>query len=126
MITWATPCNGYTECIYGSDEKNCNTPIWLLPIISIVVGVVLCITIICCFRKNVAEGIEDIIKLKKSENEENVNPDCPNLKKHFHIAFLVEKRNLTSIKKIFCQEVEVHRDEGTAFCCLKVMVMKPF
>ena len=52
---WATPCDGNNECLYASDESNCNSPVWLLPIILLAIGLLLFGTLFCYLNKEISK-----------------------------------------------------------------------
>ena len=58
---WATPCDGNNECLNNEDEStNCVSPVWLLPIILLVVGLLLFGTLFCYLNKEIVNDLEEI------------------------------------------------------------------
>ena len=109
-MTWATPCDDYRECIDGSDEEGCDTPIWMLPLILFGVGVLLVINFFLYSFKSIYEAVRNI-----SYNEEMTNI------KQLHIAILTEKKDIKMIEQLFINEVKMQGNEGEAICYFKVL-----
>ena len=58
---WATPCDGNNECLNNEDEStNCVSPVWLLPIILLVVGLLLFGTLFRYLNKEIVNDLEEI------------------------------------------------------------------
>ena len=109
-MTWATPCDGNRECIDGSDEEGCDTPVWMLPLILFGIGVLLVINFFLYSFKHIYEAVRNI-----SYNEEMTNI------KQLHIAILIEKKDVKMIEKLFINEVRIQGNEGEAICFFKVL-----
>ena len=109
-MTWATPCDGNRECIDGSDEEGCDTPIWMLPLILFGIGVVLVINFFLYSFKSIYEAVRNI-----SYNDEMTN------NKQLHVAILTEKKDIKMIKQLFINEVRIQGNEGEAICYFKVL-----
>ena len=109
-MTWATPCDGNRECIDGSDEEGCDTPVWMLPLILFGIGVLLVINFFLYSFKRIYETVRNI-----SYNEEMTNM------KQLHTAILTEKKDIKMIEKLFINEVRIQGNEGEAICFFKVL-----
>ena len=92
-MTWATPCDGNRECIDGSDEEGCKTPIWILALILFGVGFLLVVTLFLYSFKSIYEAVRDI-----SYDEEITNDSSKS--KQLHIAILTEKKEITEIQSV--------------------------
>ena len=117
---WATPCDGNNECLYNEDEINCNSPVWLLPIILLAMGLLLFGTLFCYLNKETVKDLEKISHFKPLENQVAMNVVC-RLKKKFQLAVLIEKEECALIKIIVKEEINCHGSEESAMCCLKVL-----
>ena len=114
-MTWATPCDGNIECIDGSDEEGCETPIWILVLILFGVGVLMVITLFLYTFKSIYEAVRNI-----TYNEGMTN-DISN-KKKLQIAILIEKKDIKTIEQLFKNKVKIQGNEGEAICCFKVFL----
>ena len=94
QMIWATPCDGKNECLYDEDEINCNSPVWLLPIILLFIGFLLFGTLYCYLSKKLVKDIEDIRHFKPLDIQ------VRRLKKKFQLAVLIEKEECALIKII--------------------------
>ena len=112
-MTWATPCDGNRECIDGSDEEGCKTPIWILALTLFGVGFLLVVTLFLYSFKSINEAVRDI-----SFDEEIPNDSSKN--KQLHIAILTEKNGIKMIEQLFRNEVKIQGNEGKAICTFKV------
>ena len=112
-MTWATPCDGNRECIDGSDEEGCKTPIWILALTLFGVGFLLVVTLFLYSFKCIYEAVRDI-----SYDEEIPNDSSKN--KQLHIAILTEKNEIKMIEQLFRNEVKIQGNEGEAICTFKV------
>ena len=112
-MTWATPCDGNRECIDGSDEEGCKTPIWILALTLFGVGFLLVVTLFLYSFKSINEAVRDI-----SYDEEITNDSSKS--KQLHIAILTEKKEIKMIGQLFRNKVKVQGNEGEAICTFKV------
>ena len=112
-MTWATPCDGNRECIDGSDEEGCKTPIWILALILFGVGFLLVVTLFLYSFKGINEAVRDF-----SYDEEIPNDSSKN--KQLHIAILTEKNEIKMIEQLFRNEVMMKGNEGEVVCYFKV------
>ena len=112
---WATPCDGNNECLYNEDEINCNSPVWLSPIILLAMGLLLFGTLFCYLNKKIAKDLEEIRHFKPLDIQ------VRRLKKKFQLAVLIEKEECALIKIIVKEEINCHGSEESAMCCLKVL-----
>ena len=119
--TWATPCDGKSECLYNEDENNCVSPVWLLPIILLAMGLLLFGTLFCYLKKKIVNDLEGISLCKPLDNQIAINVVSQRLKKKYKIAVLIEKEECDLIKMIVKEETSSHGSEGSAMCCLKVL-----
>ena len=115
-LTWATPCDGNRECIDGSDEEGCKTPIWILALILFGVGFLLVVTLFLYSFKSINEAVRDI-----SFDEEIPNDSSKN--KQLHIAILTEKNEIKMIEQLFRNEVKIQGNEGETICSFKVFYL---
>ena len=115
-MTWATPCDGKKECIYGSDEAGCETPLWILPLILFGVGCFLVITLFLYSFNNIYEEARNI-----SYDQDMTNNTSKN--KSLHIAILTEKKELKMIEQLFINEVNIKGSKGEAICSFKVFFL---
>ena len=112
-MTWATPCDGNIECIDGSDEEGCETPIWILALILFGVGFLLVITLFLYSFNKIYEAVRNI-----SYDEEI--PIDSSTSKQLQIGILTEKNDIKMIQQLFIIEVKIQGNEGEALCSLKV------
>ena len=112
-MTWATPCDGKKECVNGSDEAGCETPIWIVPLILFGVGCLLVITLFLYSFNNIYEAARNI-----SYDQDVTNNTTKN--KSLHIAILTEKKELKMIEQLFINEVNKKGNKGDAICSFKV------
>ena len=112
-MTWATPCDGNIECIDGSDEEGCETPIWILALILFGVGFLLVITLFLYSFNKIYEAVRNI-----SYDEEI--PIDSSTSKQLQIGILTEKKDIKMIQQLFINEVKIQGNEGEALCSLKV------
>ena len=112
-MTWATPCDGNRECIDGSDEEGCKTPIWILALTLFGVGFLLVVTLFLYSFKSINEAVRDI-----SYDEEITNDSSKS--KQLHIAILTEKKEIKMIGQLFRNKVKIQGNEGEAICTFKV------
>ena len=110
-MTWATPCNGNTECNDGSDEIGCGSSLVTLFIILFAVGIMLYCSLFLYLQK-----------ITKYENTYATKSGDSSLsEKSIFIAILVSIDEVSEIKRIFKREIEVHGTKGKAICYLKVI-----
>ena len=116
-MTWATPCDDNRECIDGSDEEGCDTPIWMLTLILFGVGVLLVINFFLYSFKSIYEAVRNI----------NYNEEVPdeNSKRTYNIAILTEKKDTKMIKQLFINEINMQGNIGEAICTFKVHILLP-
>ena len=112
-MTWATPCDGNIECIDGSDEEGCETPIWILALILFGVGFLLVITLFLYSFNKIYEAVRNI-----SYDEEI--PIDSSTSKQLQIGILTEKNDIKMIQQLFIIEVKIQGNEGEALCSFKV------
>ena len=112
-MTWATPCDGKKECINGSDEAGCETPIWIVPLILFGVGCLLVITLFLYSFNNIYEAARSISYDQVVTNNTTKN-------KSLHIAILTEKKDLKMIEQLIINEVNIKGNKGEAICSFKV------
>ena len=111
-MTWATPCNGNTECNDGSDEVGCGSSLVTLILILFGVGILLYCSLFL-YLKNITKY--DIIHSTMSGDY-----TLSEMKSIF-IAILISNEEVTEIKNIFKREIEVHGSYGKTICYLKVI-----
>ena len=123
LVKWATPCNGVIECSNGIDEQGCESPFWLLPIITLGSGVLMCILLVCYLHFKLKKRIGEMIDLFGQDNncEETVSASR---KKLIYIAILTEQKNIIKIQDLVSKEILLHGSHGKAICCLKVCTKK--
>ena len=112
-MTWATPCDGNGECIDGSDEEGCKTPIWILAMILFGVGFLLVVTLFLYSFKSIYEAVRNISCIEEIPNNSSKN-------EQLHIAILTEKNEIKMIEQLFRNEVKIQGNEGEAICTFKV------
>ena len=112
-MTWATPCDGNIECIDGSDEEGCETPIWILALILFGVGFLLVITLFLYSFNKIYEAVRNI-----SYDEEM--PIDSSTSMQLQIGILTEKKDIKMIQQLFVNEVKIQDNEGEALCSFKV------
>ena len=112
-MTWATPCDGNIECIDGSDEEGCETPIWILALILFGVGFLLVATLFLYSFNNIYKALRSI-----SYDEEMPNDSSKS--KQLQIGILTEKNDIKMIQQLFINEVKIQGNEGEAICSFKV------
>ena len=118
-FTWATPCDGNIECIYGSDEEGCETPISMLALILFGVGFLLVITKFLYAFKSIHEIARNITY------SEEINDDTSNIKQ-LHIGILTQKKDSIRMEQLFINELNIQGNEGEAICSFKVFCPKAF
>lgn len=119
LVKWAALCNGIIECSDGIDELGCESPFWLLPIISLGSGVLMCILLVCYLHFKLKKRIGEMIELFGQEDncEETVSASR---KKWIYIAILTEQEDIIKIQDLVSKEIELHGSHGKAICYLKV------
>lgn len=123
LVKWATQCNGVIECSNGIDEVGCGSPFWLLPIISLGSGVLMCILLVCYLHFKLKKRIGEMIDSFGQDNnyEETLSASR---KKLIYIAILTEQKDIIKIQDLVSKEIELHGSHGKAICCLKVCTQK--
>ena len=111
-MTWATPCNGNTECNDCSDEVGCGSTLVTLFRITFGVGIFLYCSLVLYLQKITNY---EIIRTNKSGDS-----SLSEMKSIF-IVILISNDEVTEIKNIFKREIEVHGSNGKAICYLKVI-----
>ena len=107
-MTWATPCNGITECNDGSDEVGCESSLVTLFLIISGVGILLYCSLFLYLEYEIIH------------TNESGDSSLSEMKSIF-IAILISNDDITEIKNIFEKEIGVHGSKGKAICYLKVI-----
>ena len=121
-VRWATPCDGKEECFDGKDEKGCDSPIWLLPVILLVaIFFLLCSQFLFSY-KYIRKEVEEIRKNTNLKCQEPLQSISCRLQKHIYIAKLLDQEDQKGLETLMVKEIETHQSEGKALCCFKVKV----
>ena len=119
----ATPCNGITECIDGSDENNCHLPKWLLPSLLSSTIVVLIITCFISLQRQVNKAINYIMQDSRwrlaTQNTKSQILSTTS-EKLMKVASLIENGNVDEIEILLINEMKAHGNEADVMCCMKV------
>ena len=124
-ITWAVPCNNIEECLDGSDENWCKFSSWLVPGILCGAGAVLFVTLFVFlykFSKN------DWNKLMQDRTWRLAvkSPISDEINKLYLIAKFTNNKDVLKVRNILAKEIGIHKNEGRAICCLKVICNRQY
>ena len=122
-VVWAVPCNNIKECLDSSDEKGCNFSSWLVPSLLCGAGAVLFVTLFVFLYKFSKNDWKKLMQDRtwrlavKSSISDQTN-------KLYLIAMFTRKEGVLKVCNILSKEIESHRNEGRAVCCLKVIIKR--